>query len=93
MSGRQILRRFGVKTIRGELTKSRTFPARYANTCWSLIAPDDDVKVGAAYAAGDGKIKPTSTFISHTKEDAGVRTQNFKESTDWYAGITADIFG
>ncbi len=25
--------------IRGELTQSRAFPARYSNTCWSLIAP------------------------------------------------------
>ena len=25
--------------IRGELTGARTFPARYANTCWSLIEP------------------------------------------------------
>jgi sulfide dehydrogenase [flavocytochrome c] flavoprotein subunit len=25
--------------IRGELTNARTFPARYTNTCWSLIAP------------------------------------------------------
>ena len=36
-------------TIRGELTGSRTFPPRYANTCWSLIALDDDVKVGGTY--------------------------------------------
>ena len=27
--------------IRGELTKSPTFPARYTNTCWSLIETDD----------------------------------------------------
>ena len=32
--------------IRGELANGRTFPARYTNTCWSLIAPDDTVKVG-----------------------------------------------
>ena len=31
-------------TIRADLTRSRAFPARYANTCWSLIAPDDGVK-------------------------------------------------
>src|SRR4029077_21006463 len=27
--------------IRGELAKSQTFPARYTNTCWSLIETDD----------------------------------------------------
>src|SRR6267142_347728 len=34
---------------RADLSNSRAFPARYSNTCWSLIAPDDDVKVGGAY--------------------------------------------
>ena len=42
--------------IRGELAKSQTFPARYTNTCWSLIETDDTVKVGGTYAAKDGKI-------------------------------------
>ena len=42
--------------IRGELTKSQTFPARYTNTCWSLIETDDTVKVGGRYEPKDGKI-------------------------------------
>ena len=32
--------------VRGALTGSRVFPPRYANTCWSLIAVNDGVKVG-----------------------------------------------
>lgn len=80
-------------TIRGELAKARTFPARYANTCWSLIAKDDDVKVGGTYEPGDGKIKEASTFISKKGEAADLRQQNYKESIDWYAGIVADVFG
>ena len=79
--------------IRGELTGSRTFPARYSNTCWSLIAPDDDVKVGGAYEPGEGKIKEASTFVSRKGEAADLRKQNYQESLDWYAGITADVFG
>src|SRR5262249_2316738 len=51
-------------TIRGELAGARTFPARYNNTCWSLIAPDDNVKVGGTYEPGDGKLKAVTTFIS-----------------------------
>lgn len=35
--------------VRGEPTSSRTFDARYTNTCWSLIETDDCVKVGGAY--------------------------------------------
>jgi len=81
--------------IRAELTKSRAFPARYSNTCWSLIAPDDDIKVGASYAPGDGKIKETggSGFVSQKNEAADIRKQNYKESVDWYNGIVADVFG
>lgn len=79
--------------IRAELTKSRAFPARYSNTCWSLIAPDDDVKVGASYEPVDGVIKASSTFVSQRNESADVRKQNYKESIDWYKGITADVFG
>jgi NADPH-dependent 2,4-dienoyl-CoA reductase/sulfur reductase-like enzyme len=80
-------------TIAGELAKARTFPARYSNTCWSLIAPDDDVKVGASYAPGDGKIKASGGFVSQKNEAADLRKTNYKESVDWYNGIVKDIFG
>jgi NADPH-dependent 2,4-dienoyl-CoA reductase/sulfur reductase-like enzyme len=79
--------------IRGELAQGRVFPARYSNTCWSLIAPDDDVKVGGTYEPGDGKIKQVSTFVSQKGDAADVRRQNYKESQNWYAGIVHDVFG
>jgi NADPH-dependent 2,4-dienoyl-CoA reductase/sulfur reductase-like enzyme len=79
--------------IRGELTGARTFPARYANTCWSMIETDDNVKVGGTYEPGDGKIKQVTTFVSQKGEPADLRKQNYKESVDWYASIVADVFG
>jgi sulfide dehydrogenase [flavocytochrome c] flavoprotein chain len=79
--------------IRGELASARTFPARYSNTCWSLIETDDDVKIGGTYEPGDGKIKAVTTFVSQRGEPADVRKQNYRESIDWYNGIVADIFG
>ncbi len=79
--------------IRGALTGSQVFPARFSNTCWSLIATDDGVKVGASYEATDEKIASTSSFISQTGEDAALRKQTYEESLGWYAGITADMFG
>ncbi len=79
--------------VRAELTQSRAFPARYANTCWSLIAPDDDIKVGASYEPGDGKIKAGAGFVSQKGEAADLRKANYKESVDWYNGIIADTFG
>jgi sulfide dehydrogenase [flavocytochrome c] flavoprotein chain len=80
-------------TIRSELTKSRAFPARYSNTCWSLIAPDDDVKVGGSYEPGDGKIKQATTFVSQRGEPADIRKHNYQESVDWYASIVGEVFG
>jgi sulfide dehydrogenase [flavocytochrome c] flavoprotein chain len=80
-------------TIRGELANARTFPARYTNTCWSVINTDDTVKVGGRYEPKDGKIAAVDTFISQKGEAAGLRRQTQQENMGWYAGITADIFG
>jgi len=79
--------------VRADLTKSKVFPARFSNTCWSLIETDEGVKVGAQYAASENKIMSTSKFISHTGEDTATRKNTYEESVGWYAGITADIFG
>ncbi|MBX2882374.1 MAG: NAD(P)/FAD-dependent oxidoreductase [Granulosicoccus sp.] len=80
-------------TIRGDLTDSKVFPARYANTCWSLISTDNGVKVGAQYAAENGEIVATSKFISETGEDEALRKTTYEESIGWYDSITADMFG
>ncbi|WP_210208695.1 NAD(P)/FAD-dependent oxidoreductase [Rhodoplanes roseus] len=79
--------------VRGELTGSRTFPARYANTCWSILAPDDTVKVGGRYEAKDGAIAEVEGFVSKTGETADLRRQTSEENMGWYSGIVADIFG
>lgn len=79
--------------VRGALLGSNVFPAKFSNTCWSLIDEDDGVKVGASYEATDEKIVSVSSFISQTGEDADLRKQTYEESIGWYAGITADMFG
>jgi sulfide dehydrogenase [flavocytochrome c] flavoprotein subunit len=78
--------------IRGQLTDSKIFPARFANTCWSLISTDDGVKVGASYNAGEEKIEAVDTFVSQTGEDAALRKQTYEESEGWYSSITTDMF-
>lgn len=79
--------------IRSELTDSKAFPAKYSNTCWSLIAPEDGVKVGASYEPTEEKIASVESFISQNGEDDALRKATYEESLGWYAGITADIFG
>jgi len=78
--------------VRGELTSSRVFPARYSNTCWSLIATNDGIKVGASYKAGEQKIDVVSKFVSKNGESAETRKTTYEESIDWYNGMTADMF-
>ncbi|RLJ40893.1 NADPH-dependent 2,4-dienoyl-CoA reductase/sulfur reductase-like enzyme [Litoreibacter meonggei] len=79
--------------VRGALTGSKVFPAKFSNTCWSLIGTDDGVKVGATYEATAEKISKVDGFISSTGEDSATRKATFEESEGWYAGITADMFG
>ncbi|WP_139792828.1 NAD(P)/FAD-dependent oxidoreductase, partial [Pseudophaeobacter leonis] len=79
--------------VRGALTGSKVFPAKFSNTCWSLIDTDNGVKVGATYEATEEKIAKVDGFISQTGESAEVRKATYEESEGWYAGITADMFG
>jgi sulfide dehydrogenase [flavocytochrome c] flavoprotein subunit len=79
--------------VRGALTGSKVFPAKFSNTCWSLIDTNDGVKVGATYEATDEKIAKIDGFVSKTGEAADLRKATYEESIGWYSGITADMFG
>ena len=78
--------------VRGALTGSKVFPAKFSNTCWSLIDTNDGVKVGATYEATDEKIAKIDGFVSKTGEAADLRKATYEESIGWYSGITADMF-
>ncbi|GGE56719.1 NAD(P)/FAD-dependent oxidoreductase [Actibacterium pelagium] len=79
--------------VRGALTGSKVFPAKFSNTCWSLITTNDGIKVGANYEATPEKIASTGGFISKTGESAELRKATYEESEGWYTGITSDMFG
>ena len=79
--------------VRGELTGSKVFPAKFSNTCWSLVDTNNGIKVGASYEATDEKIAKISGFVSKTGEDASVRKATYEESIGLYSGITSDMFG
>ncbi|MBY4892893.1 NAD(P)/FAD-dependent oxidoreductase [Rhodobacteraceae bacterium N5(2021)] len=75
------------------LTDGRAFPARFSNTCWSLIDTDDGIKVGANYEASDEGIVSTGGFVSQLDETSEVRAETYRESLGWYDAITEDMLG
>ena len=79
--------------VRAALTGSKAFKPRFRNTCWSLVATEHGIKVGANYEATEEKIAKTEGFISQPEEDDATRAATAEEANGWYAGMTADIFG
>jgi NADPH-dependent 2,4-dienoyl-CoA reductase/sulfur reductase-like enzyme len=78
--------------ILADLAKGARLPARYRNTCWSLLAPDDSVKIDAAFAPNNGRLQLVEGFVSQPGEAADVRQQNYQESLAWYQSIISDMF-
>jgi NADPH-dependent 2,4-dienoyl-CoA reductase/sulfur reductase-like enzyme len=82
--------------ILADLAGRDHYTARYRNTCWSLLAKDDSIKIGAAYtpADKDGKalLEPSGAFVSQPSESAETRAKNYAESVAWYQAIVADAF-
>jgi len=79
--------------VRASLTGSRAFPPRFRNTCWSLVADEWGIKVGADYVAGDDKVTKTEGFLSPSDAAADLRAATAAEGYDWYAAIAQDIWG
>lgn len=78
--------------VRARFASARAFPARYQNTCWSMIDNDYAIKVGGRYEPKDGKIASVEDFVSKTGESDDIHKQTQNENMGWYEGITADIF-
>jgi sulfide dehydrogenase [flavocytochrome c] flavoprotein subunit len=81
-----------VGDILADLANTDRYPASYRNICWSILAPDDDIKIGATYAPKDGKLDASGSFVSQQGEAPEVRGQNYQDSVSWYAAMTADMF-
>lgn len=82
-----------VNAILADLAGSEPPEPGFANTCWSLVAPDDAVKVGASYAVVDGKISSSGGFLSELDDPQEVRFANARDAEGWYEAITQEMFG
>ena len=79
--------------VRGALTGSTVFPAKFSNTCWSLIAENDGVKVGATYEATPEKIASQGVYVTPTAEIYAPPLPAAVPSDPWATSIVADMFG
>ena len=75
------------------LIGSKSFEPRFRNTCWSHLAEDDAVKIGASYRANEGRIRKLNGFISKVGESREMRGDTAREARGWYAGFIRDVFG
>ena len=82
-----------VNAVLAALTGTAPPEPGFANTCWSLLAPDDSVKVGATYEVRDGAIHSKGGFLSELDDPAEVRAENARDAESWYSGLTAEMFG
>ncbi len=83
--------------IAAELESRRPDPARYRNTCWSIVAPNDAIKIGADYAAGPlpggmSGLVPSNAFVSKPGESAAERQATYDEAFAWYPTLIGQIF-
>lgn len=78
--------------ILADLADKRRFPPRFRNTCWSLVATDHGLKVGANYEATPEKIKSVDSFLSAEDESDAIRASTAEEGDAWYAAFTSEIY-
>lgn len=79
--------------VLADLAGTQAPPALFANICWSTLAPDDVVKVGAQYHVEGGEILSSDNLVSERDEDTATRAASGTEATAWYGAITAEMFG
>ena len=65
----------------------------FANTCYSLIAPDYGVSVASVYAIQDGKLVETSGGLSPREASAEIRKLEAEYGVGWYDAIALDTWG
>lgn len=67
--------------------------ASFANTCYSLIAPDYGISVAHTYRLQDGKIAEASGGVSPADADDTFRKLEANYGESWYQAIALDTWG
>lgn len=80
-------------SVRARLTGSPPPQPGYESACWSWIAGDQAIAVGARYVVAGAAVERVDPFISDIEESDATRARNGEEADAWYADITAQMFG
>lgn len=75
------------------LAEKPAVQASFANTCYSLIAPDYGISVGHTYIVQDGKLAEASGGVSPKDADATFRKLEAEYGEAWYNAIARDAWG
>jgi len=67
--------------------------ASFANTCYSLIAPDYGISVAHTYLLQDGKIAEASGGVSPADANDTFRKLEAEYGVSWYKAIALDTWG
>src|SRR5690554_2782279 len=67
--------------------------ASFANTCYSLIAPDYGISVAHTYLLKDGKIAEASGGVSPAEASQRLRKLEAEYGESWYKAIAQDTWG
>jgi len=67
--------------------------ASFANTCYSLIAPDYGISVAHTYLLKEGKIAEASGGVSPANADDTFRKLEAEYGESWYQAIALDTWG
>lgn len=67
--------------------------AFFANTCYSLVAPDYGISVGHSYKLADGKIVEASGGVSPADANDEFRKLEAEYGESWYKAIALDAWG
>lgn len=65
------------------------------NTCYSYLAPDDAISVGAIYKIEEGKLAAVKGAggVTPAKATKVMRAREAEFAVSWYVNVTDDIFG
>lgn len=81
------------QSLLAELGHQGAGAGQLANICYSLIAPDEGLKVGGDYEAQAGATVSVRNFISDPSEGPEALGATAAEAAAWYQALTGAMFG